>query len=73
VLLSDLLAVADVPESAGKVYMPALDDYKVDFTMADVRSSKMLLATKADGAHMPIDKAGPRAARTPPSPTRSST
>jgi hypothetical protein len=59
VLLSDLLAVAGVPESAGKVYMTALDDYKVDFTMADVRSSKMLLATKADGAHMPIDKAGP--------------
>ena len=39
--------------------MTALDDYKVDFTVADVRSSQMLLATKADGKRMPIDKAGP--------------
>jgi hypothetical protein len=59
VLLSDLLAVAGVPPSATKVELIALDDYKVDFTIADVRQSKMLLATKADGEPMPIDKAGP--------------
>ena len=59
VLLSDLLAVAGVPESASKVSMTALDDYKVDFKMADVRSSQMLLATKADGKHMPVDRSGP--------------
>jgi len=59
VLLSDLLAVAGVKESASKVYMTALDDYKVDFTVADVRSSQMLVATKADGKRMPIDRAGP--------------
>ena len=59
VLLSDLLAVAGVPASAKKVHMTALDDYKVDFTMAQVRSSQMLLATKADGKHMPVDKSGP--------------
>jgi hypothetical protein len=59
VLLSDLLAVAGVPDSVNKVNMTALDDYKVDFTVADVRSSQMLLATKADGKRMPIDKAGP--------------
>jgi hypothetical protein len=59
VLLSDLLAVAGVPASAKKVYMTALDDYKVDFTLADVRSSKMLVATKLDGEHMKVDRAGP--------------
>jgi hypothetical protein len=59
VLLSDLLAVAGVPDSASKVSLVALDDYKVDFKVADVRSSQMLLATKADGKHMPVDKSGP--------------
>jgi len=59
VLLSDLLAVAGVPSSASKVSMTALDDYKVDFKLDDVRSSQMLLATKADGKHMPVDRAGP--------------
>jgi len=59
VLMADLLAVAGVPESASKVSMLALDDYKVDFKLEDVRSSQMLLATKADGKHMPIDRSGP--------------
>jgi hypothetical protein len=59
VLLSDLLKVAGVSEEAGKVSLTALDDYKVDFTLADVRSSQMLLATRADGKHMPVDRSGP--------------
>jgi hypothetical protein len=59
VLLSDLLAVAEVPPSATKVSLTALDDYKVDFKLEDVRSSQMLLATKADGKHMPVDRSGP--------------
>ena len=59
VLLSDLLNVAGVSESASKVSLTALDDYKVDFTLADVRSSQMLLATRADGRHMPVDRSGP--------------
>jgi hypothetical protein len=32
---------------------------EVDFKVADVRSSQMLLATKADGKHMPVDRSGP--------------
>ena len=59
VLLSDLLAVAGAPDSASKISLTALDDYKVDFKVADVRSSQMLLATKADGKHMPVDRSGP--------------
>ena len=59
VLLSDLLNVAGVSKGASKVSLTALDDYKVDFALADVRSSQMLLATKADGKHMPVDRSGP--------------
>jgi hypothetical protein len=59
VLLSDLLAVAGVPDSASKISLTALDDYKVDFKLDDVRSSQMLLATRADGKHMPVDRSGP--------------
>ena len=44
---------------ATKVDLTALDDYKVSFTLNDVRSSGMLLATRSDGRRMPIDKAGP--------------
>ena len=59
VLLSDLLAVAGVSDSASTISLTALDDYKVDFKLSDVRSSQMLLATKADGKHMPVDRSGP--------------
>jgi hypothetical protein len=59
VMLSDLLAVADVPDSATKLHVTALDDYKVDFSLADVRSSRMMLATRTDGKHMPVERAGP--------------
>jgi hypothetical protein len=59
VLLSDLLAMAGVPDSASKISVTALDDYKVEFKVADVRSSQMLLATRADGKHMPVDRSGP--------------
>ena len=59
VLLADLLAVAEVAPTASKLHLTALDDYTVDFSLADVRSSQMLLATKHDGKHMAIDRAGP--------------
>ena len=59
VLLSDLLAMAGVPDSASKISLTALDEYKVEFKVADVRSSQMLLATRADGKHMPVDRSGP--------------
>ncbi len=59
VLLSDLLAVAGVPDRATRVSLTALDDYQVDFKVADVRSSQMLLATRADGKHLPVDRSGP--------------
>ena len=59
VLVSDLLKVAGVPDSASTVSLTALDDYRVDFKVADIRSSEMLLATKADGKHVEVDRSGP--------------
>jgi hypothetical protein len=50
VLLSDLLKVAGVPDSANKVSLTALDDYKVDFTVADVRSSHPTTASGWPGS-----------------------
>jgi hypothetical protein len=59
VLLADLLAVAGVPGSATTVSVTALDDYTVEFKISDVRSSQMVLATRADGRRMPVDRSGP--------------
>jgi hypothetical protein len=59
VLLSDLLEVAGVPDAASTVSLTALDVYKVDVKVSDIRSSQMLLATRADGKHMPVDRSGP--------------
>jgi hypothetical protein len=60
VWLQDLLAVAGASPSAVKVHMVALDDYKVDLTMADVRAGGIMLAIAAgDGSALPVDKGGP--------------
>jgi hypothetical protein len=60
VWLADLLKVAGVPRSAAVVHLTALDDYKVDLTMADVGAGGVFLATKTgDGRPIPISDGGP--------------
>jgi len=60
VWLADLLKVAGVPPSAAVVHLTALDDYKVDLTMADVAAGGIFLATKTgDGRPIPISDGGP--------------
>jgi hypothetical protein len=60
VWLADLLKVAGVPPSAAVVHLTALDDYKVDLTMADVAAGGIFLATKTgDGRSIPISDGGP--------------
>jgi hypothetical protein len=60
VWLRDVLAVAGVRPNATRLHVTALDDYKVDLTIADVRAGGILLATEAgDGAGIPVDKGGP--------------
>jgi hypothetical protein len=57
--MSYLLTRAGVAPTATTVHMHALDDYKVAFKLADLMAPGVLLATKADGATIPIGKGGP--------------
>ena len=57
--MSDLLTRAGITQSATKVRFHALDDYKVEFKVSDMMVPGVLLATKADGAAIPIGKVGP--------------
>jgi hypothetical protein len=57
--MSELLGRAGISEQATKVQLHALDDYKVDFQVADLMAPGVLLATRADGAPIPIAKGGP--------------
>jgi DMSO/TMAO reductase YedYZ molybdopterin-dependent catalytic subunit len=57
--MSDLLTRAGVDPTAERVYLHALDDYKVDFKVSDLMAPGVLLATKADGAAIPLGKGGP--------------
>jgi hypothetical protein len=60
VWMADLLAAADVADDATSIHMTALDDYVIDFTMAEVRAGGMFLAV-ADhqGEPLTIENGGP--------------
>ena len=55
----NLLARAGVSHTATKVQLHALDDFKVELTVADLADPDILLATKADDARIPVDSGGP--------------
>lgn len=58
--LADLLKVAGADASSRGVQMTALDDYKVELSMAEIRAGGIFLATKSgDGTAIPIDAGGP--------------
>ena len=57
--MSDLLTRAGVATTAERVYLHALDDYRVDFKVSDLMAPAVLLATKADSAAIPSARAGP--------------
>ncbi len=57
--MADLLARAGIAAGATKVRMHALDDYQVELRVADLADRRVLLATKADGASIPVRKGGP--------------
>jgi len=59
VLMADLLARAGITAAATKVRMHALDDYRVELRVADLADRRVLLATKAKGAPIPVGKGGP--------------
>ena len=59
VLLSQVLKVAGADSKATTLTLSALDDYSTDMKITDASKWPVLLATKADGTYMPIDKNGP--------------
>jgi len=59
VLMSELMEIVGVDPGANEVHFTALDDYKIDLSMSEFRNEDVLLATRADGAHMSIVDGGP--------------
>ena len=59
VLLSQLLKVAGAAPDATTLTLKALDDYSTDMKISDTNRWPIILATRADGAYMPVDKSGP--------------
>ncbi len=59
VLLSQLLKVAGAAPDATTLTLWALDDYSTDMKISDANKWPVIIASRADGAYMPIDKNGP--------------
>jgi hypothetical protein len=59
VLLDQLLKVVGTASDATTLTLWALDDYSTDMKISDASKWPVIVATKADGAYMPIDKNGP--------------
>jgi hypothetical protein len=59
VLLSELLKVAGAAPDATTLTLLALDDYSTDMKISDTDKWPVLVATRADGEYMPVDKNGP--------------
>jgi hypothetical protein len=59
VLLSDLLALWQVPADATTLEMIALNDYVVEVPIADTRQWPVLYAMQADGQYMEVATRGP--------------
>jgi hypothetical protein len=59
VLMSDLLAIAGADPEASEAHFTALDDYVIDIPLEEIARTNVLLATKAEGAHMSVEDGGP--------------
>jgi len=59
VLLAQLLKVAGAAPEATTLTLWALDDYSTEMKISDADKWPVLLATRADGAYMPLDQNGP--------------
>jgi hypothetical protein len=57
--LWSVLAASGVPTTAKTVLLTALDDYKVELSVADLRAGGVILATRADSELIPLDHGGP--------------
>lgn len=59
VLLETVLAVAQPAGGAQTLVAAALNDYSIEIPLADASESPVLIATRADGRTMPVDRFGP--------------
>lgn len=59
VLVSELLKVAGLNESATSLHLIALDDYAVDIPISEINQWPVMLATRRAGQYMGIDASGP--------------
>lgn len=59
VLMSELLALWQVPDDATTLHMTAINDYMVDVPIADLREYPVIFALQADGETMPVATRGP--------------
>jgi hypothetical protein len=59
VLLSEILKAAGADASATTLTLRALDDYSTDMNITDADKWPILVATRANGEYMAIDKNGP--------------
>ncbi len=59
VLMSQVLKAANIASDSTTLTLKALDDYSTDMKVADANKYPILIATKADGAYMTVDKYGP--------------
>ncbi|MBC7949206.1 MAG: hypothetical protein H7Y42_15075 [Chitinophagaceae bacterium] len=58
-LMSDLLALWQVPDDATQIEITALDDYVVTVSIKDLRDYPVLFALQQDGEYMPVATRGP--------------
>jgi hypothetical protein len=57
--ITDVLDYIRTSPDAKTAEFVALDDYKVSFPIAELRSSKAILAVTRDGQELPVDAGGP--------------
>jgi hypothetical protein len=58
-LMSDLLALWEVPANATTLHMVALNDYSVDVPISDFSEYPVIFAIQQDGEYMPVSTRGP--------------
>lgn len=59
VLMSDLIALWKVADTAKTYHMIALNDYVVDIPASDFKSYPVIFALQQDGEYMPVSTRGP--------------
>jgi hypothetical protein len=58
-LLTDLLAVADVEEGTQELFVVALDDYATTIPFSDIEEWPVILATRSNNDYMDVANSGP--------------